>query len=196
MVIKCEFCYVTFLSDPKYACNALNLNVKTMDRLITEVKGENLEGMDDKDVTEFFIYEQHCPYLPFNLEDHFPNLDYLLVFDSNLRELKKSDIQGLTKLTFLEIDFNPIQEIRKDLFDGNPLLEVVSFFGCRLKFIEDGILSPLINLKQFYFNYNICINVPSVPDKFDFEELKIALKACSEPKNKVQSKLTKISTFK
>lgn len=122
------------------------------------MKGEHLVGKGNDDVLKVFIEYQYCPYLPINLGAHFKNLEILYIMKSTVSHLTHEDLNGLTKLRIFDVSHNPVKRLHKNYFKGHSSLEIISFYDCRLSFIEKGALEPLVNLKEGHFQFNVCID--------------------------------------
>jgi hypothetical protein len=122
------------------------------------------------------------------------DLTYLELFECKLTKVTREDLRGLGNLKELFVGLNNIEQLLKRLFDFTPKLEVVSFYGNKIKDIDADILDPLKNLKYFNLLKNASINVffDSVNNRGNvtLAELKEAIKKCDPTeKFKVEIKL-------
>lgn len=159
------------------------------------MKGIHIDGKGDDDVEKVLVEYQYCPYLPTNLGSYFRNLEILYVMKSNVMHLAHGDLDGLTKLRIFDVSYNPIKRLHKDYFKGHATIEIISFYDCKLRFIEKGALEPLVNLKEGHFQYNECIDyrgedVSMLPNMM--EEVKAN---CEDPSRTDFSHLKEESTF-
>lgn len=157
LVLECDFKEHRSYWGLKYACVAKNLKTTLSDRKVTEVTGTHLDGKTNKDVKKVLIQHQNCPYLPTNLGSHFENLEVLYVMKSNVSHLTNDDLTGL-KLKIFDVSYNPIKRLHKDYFNGQDLIEIISFYDCELNYVEKGVLDPLVNLKEGHFQFNECVD--------------------------------------
>lgn len=89
----------------------------------------------------------------------FPNLITLKLHNAKLDNICSFYLKGFDKLGYLFLDYNHIEELPSDLFKHTPNLQQISFASNKIKFIGEGILEPLKNLKSFDLRYNPSINV-------------------------------------
>jgi hypothetical protein len=57
-------------------------------------------------------------FLPVDLSTSFPNLQLLLAEGSGITEITRRSIAGLTKINFIDLDYNQITAIRSEVFAG------------------------------------------------------------------------------
>lgn len=142
----------------KYACLVNDLTTFQDDRRVTAVIGTHLEGKTNDDVEKVLAEYQYCPHLPTNIGSFFKNLEIFYVMHSNVSHLSTNDLDGLDKLRIFDVSYNPIKRLHRDFFVGHQSIEIISFYDCNLSFIEEGALSPLVNLKEAHFQYNQCVD--------------------------------------
>jgi hypothetical protein len=142
----------------EYACVVKNLQTSVYNRKITSITGTHLTSKTNDDVAKVLVEFQNCPYLPLNLGAFFENLEILYVTSSNVVHLTSNDLDGLRKLRIFDVSHNPITQIHRDFFAGHESIEKISFFECKLEYIQKGSLDPLVNLKEGHFQNNDCID--------------------------------------
>ena len=64
----------------------------------------------------------------------------------------------LTKLKFINLGYNQIEELPNDLFKNNVNLEKIYLYGNKLKFIGSTLFDGLTKLNHVYLWNNVCIN--------------------------------------
>ena len=103
--LKCEFFNAYIDSDyhPMYSCNAENVTTSWNNRYVTEISGNHLPGMDNKDVKFLSIFHENCLFIPRNLDKFFPNLEDLTIRKSNIQFLMNGDLDGLNKLPTIQL---------------------------------------------------------------------------------------------
>lgn len=140
-----------------------------------------------------------------DLANFFPELRYLKIFYSNLKDVEKDDFKNLSKLVVLVFEHNALEILESDLFKYNPKLKYINFDNNKLKFIGADILKDLKSLEAGYFRSNPCVSdyetsISSIPrltwtlrDRCPMPEtiqkrfekinsLKAALKTCKDKK--------------
>lgn len=66
-------------------------------------------------------------YLPINLGCSFPNLVNLYAESCSIKELRKENFQGFTKINFIDLDYNQITVISAEYFAGLSSLRRLDF---------------------------------------------------------------------
>lgn len=116
---------------------------------------------------KIYIKKQFCPYLPLKAGKFFKNLEILYVMNSNVQHLLNGDLDGLDKLIAFDVSHNPIEQLGRDFFKGHGTIQKISFFDCHLKIIDAEALSPLVNLKEATFQYNVCLDFRGNDNHYD-----------------------------
>jgi hypothetical protein len=142
-----------------YACNAENLTTTLNDRYVTEISGNHLPGMNNKDVRFLSIFHQNCHFIPKDIDKFFPNLEDLTIRKSNVQFLMTGDLDGLNKLKTFDVASNPIDHIGQDFFSGHSSITSISFESCHIKKVDFGAFNDLKNLSSMNFEYNECIDM-------------------------------------
>jgi hypothetical protein len=162
----------------RYTCVVNNLRTSLQDRKVTGVAGVHLNGKTNSDVKQVFISEQNCPYLPLDLGYKFNNLEVFYAMRSKVEELTGDELNGMNKLKIFDVSHNLITNLTANFFKGHKTIEIISFYECRLRFVEEGALDHLVNLQQGHFDLNKCINYRGdTPSKI--ETLKREIKKCN-----------------
>lgn len=136
-------------------CNVKDLVTTFDDRIITEV----IKNNNDADIHQLIISYGHMPYLPLNISENFPKINYLKIHKSNVEHLLTGDLSGLYKLKTLDLSNNEIEQIGDDFFKDLSSLEIINFDDNHLKKISPNALDPLVNLISASFEYNPCISI-------------------------------------
>jgi Leucine rich repeat len=76
------------------------------------VKRDNLMG------TLSFYNNKNVSFLPVNVAESFPNLSFYRADGCDIKEISKSNFQGLNELRFLYLRENKIETILIDVFEG------------------------------------------------------------------------------
>ena len=178
IVLQCKFENISTVYGYEYSCVAENVRTILNDRNITEVRGNHDQNSSDHSVKRLMIKNQTCPYLPLNIGSFFTNLESLYVMNSKVQHLLKGDLNGLNNLKVFDVSHNPIEKLEADFFTELLSIHTVSFYNCRLKFIDPTALDSLVNLEHATFTKNICIDFQDDDDYI--EDLKAEIiKNCS-----------------
>jgi hypothetical protein len=161
----------------RYTCVVQSLTTSLLNRTLLNITGTHEAGKTHDDVKQVYVTGQHCPYLPLGLGKFFKNLEILYIKGLKVEQLTKDDLKDMSKLKILDLASNPITNLSRDFLQGHDSIEIISFNGCKLKFIEKGALDSLKNLKEGHFDNNICVNY-RFEDRFQISELKEAIKKC------------------
>jgi Leucine-rich repeat (LRR) protein len=140
-----------------YSCKAKELETSEDDNLITIVNGKHAEGKDNTHVKKFLAEHQNCVYFPAGLSEHFLNLETIVITNSSLEYIFKSDLEGLSELKNLTVVSNKVESLGSGLFEHNSKLEEIHFENNKLKHISENIFDPLEELKVAHFYNNPCI---------------------------------------
>jgi len=136
-------------------CNVKDFVTTFDDRVITGV----IRNYNDVDIHQLLISYSHMPYLPLNISENFPKINYLKIHKSNVQHLLTGDLSGLYKLKTLDLSNNAIEQIGDDFFKDLSSLEIINFDDNHLKKISPNALDPLVNLISASFEYNQCISI-------------------------------------
>lgn len=135
-------------------CNAKDVVTTFDDRQITGVAG----NYGNVAINQLIITYSDMPYLPLNISENFPIINYLKIFKCNVQHLMTGDLSGLYKLKTLDLSNNPIEQIGDDFFSDLSTLEIINFDNCHLKKIGPTAFDSLTNLATASFENNECIN--------------------------------------
>lgn len=173
-------------SNIKYTCQ-ISKSFPNIPNVIKEVRGKHLGKNTNKDVLGLRFDACEMTFVPRGFNSLFPNLQILLIFNSNIRKLKKSDFEGCGQLKELWLNSLHLQYLPGNLFHHMPNLEIVSVQSCEVKYIDSDILDNLPNLKVAKFNLNLTIDAfyDSVSSQknegLTLEQLKLKIKKISPP---------------
>lgn len=97
---------------------------------------------------------QSIIFPPAGLHNVFPNIEVLIIKNSELKYLKRSYFKGLEGL--MEIDFsnNLINKLSEDTFDDLVQLQVLTLLNNLLIYIPQGIFKNLVSLVYLEFDEN------------------------------------------
>lgn len=128
----------------------MNQAVKT----VNGVKKENF----NQSVKIIQIKHQIVKFFPQGIDTFFPNLEAISIYNSPLKEIKKSELQNFRKLKRIIIDNCELQTLEGNLLESNPEIRRISFKGNKLKVIGENLLKSLKKLEAVNFKDNDCIN--------------------------------------
>lgn len=130
--------------------------------------GSHESGRSNDDVKVLNIQAINCAQIPSGFENSFKNLEGIFAFSSEKKILVADDLRPFTKLKYLDISFNRIENLPSDVFASTPQMEWIDFSDNRLKLVGLNILDSLTKLHYANFATNICINELG-RDKTDIE---------------------------
>ena len=163
----------------QYTCLILNITMYS-DYSISNLNGEHTENYTLNDVTQFVMHQIKSTYFPINLHSFLPNLKLIKV-RSSLVYIEKKDFQDFTKLQYLILSDNSLEQIpsdafsnlesviminlrknylkylNKDLFQNNIMLEKLILEGNRIQYLESDMFDHLKHLVSLDFTYNQCL---------------------------------------
>lgn len=119
-----------------------------------ELDGEHISGKSDQDVKEIHFKYCKMPRLPQTIINNFVNVVRLTVQSSNLKEIKKFDLQQFENLKKLNLNDNELQNLPEDLFEFTPKLEKISFACNQIENISEKVFDNLSNLKEINLSHN------------------------------------------
>ncbi|KAL7015156.1 hypothetical protein ACKWTF_016307 [Chironomus riparius] len=151
-------------------CFIILLYVNTMNSKITSFK--SIDDLNDPEiyrkVTRVFIYPSYLPTFPSELSDFFPNLEYIEIYNAEMKTICSNDLKGFTKLKKLRLDFNKISYLPGNLFEFTPKISQISFANNKITKIGPQIFDKLENLIKFDLRGN-----PNISYKYNkgFQDL-------------------------
>lgn len=92
--------------------------INSTDFLITSDRDESIDGFGASGNKRF-------EFLPTNLCDKFPNLLGLQAAGCPIKQISKEIFNGLDKLRYLNLQYNQIETIADDAFNGIPAVEMI-----------------------------------------------------------------------
>lgn len=128
-----------------------------------------------------FIYElrlehQNTKFIPYGLGRHFRNLADFHVVESKLKFVQRKNFRGMTKLIWLNLNGNEIEEIPPDAFiDLKNLLEL-QIENNQIRELDSGLLLNLTNLEDFYASGNHLEHLPFGLFRSNLNLMKIQLR--------------------
>jgi hypothetical protein len=170
---------ISFYETVEYKCETNTAIINSAaEQTVTSVITANHELMKtNDDVKLFWIFNSNVKYFPRGIETFFVNLVSVTIHDCGLTEIRKADLQGLTKLEFLILYKNSIVTIEKDLFIYNPQLMFIDLSENKIASLEDvAVFDSLANLNYLFFYNNVCASGTAHEDKIEVEKLICTIK--------------------
>lgn len=160
-ILDCDYKSLNASSDDLYTCVSDDFETTRDDSLITEIFGVHINNKTDNDVKQLYVFNQSVPYFPGGLGSKFPNLESIVIKNSSLKFLFKSDLFGLSKLKFFDVSANEIVLIAPQLFENNEELEEIHFEDNKITSISDDLFDSLGILTTFHLFNNVCVEKDS-----------------------------------
>lgn len=155
-----------------------------------EIFSSDSDDYDDEDdsysyeIKSFYIFQSPlCRFIPSGITNYFRNLTILVVAQTGLKSITRTDLKPFKYLRGIYLDKNELEELEEDLFVHNSKIQEVNFSENLLKHIAFNVLEPLKNLKRADFFKNPCIDIGASDDQ-QIDVLKNVLKEKFEPKSK------------
>ena len=159
MQLKCEFGMNAFL-DNRYCCTVTEANIKERETSISSIAGRHYLDKNNCDVEVVEFKNTMVHYFPRNLHKVFPRLKILMINACGLQEINHEDLQGLEKLTTLNLYYNQLQTLPDNLFSEMKSLKRISFWHNELGKFSSEVLAPLVqnDVEYLEFRDNKTIN--------------------------------------
>ncbi|CRL03489.1 CLUMA_CG016324, isoform A [Clunio marinus] len=97
-------------------------------------------------------------YLPVNVSKTFPDLPHYDAINCSITNIYRNNVRGLTFLTTLNLRYNEIETVKRDVFSDLTSLLALSLSDNKVKHIEDGAFYGLTKLMAINLNSNVCVN--------------------------------------
>lgn len=141
-------------------CFVQNLTVSATSQKIVSI-GSSFVKTDE--VKGFHIYNSSlCFYIPSGIHEYFANIEVLTVNYCGLRVVTSEDFRPLNRLRGVYLQNNELTTLDRDLFVHNPLIEEINLSENKLKNIDNGIWTPLKNLRKVEILRNLCIDEAAI----------------------------------
>lgn len=165
-----------------YTCTVTQLVTNETEREITGVTATDPDLIPvDTDVIQLYIIHQKMRYFPHGFTNYFVNIEAIHAGMNELKYLDQADMKDFTKIRFLYLYSNHLENLQSDVFAHNLELIYVSFNNNRLVHIGSKLLTPLRKLKTAYFNKNICIDKQAVQSYKEVAEIRLEIaERCSD----------------
>ncbi|KAG5667954.1 hypothetical protein PVAND_015913 [Polypedilum vanderplanki] len=122
-----------------------------------EIAGIHAVGKSNEDVQGFrFEHYDKIQYFPTNLENFLKNLTSISLHDLEIKEIHQSDLEPFGNLKYFYFGKNQLHTLEKDLFEFNPLLELLWLNNNKLSHIDPFVFSSLNSLRVLDLSFNSC----------------------------------------
>ncbi|KAL7015699.1 hypothetical protein ACKWTF_016609 [Chironomus riparius] len=159
--IQCNFTKIDFdrILD-QYTCSVhSSLKITARNTEIHSVEGTHLLEKNENDVSGLSIRDKVMKYIPANLSEKFKNLVAIRIRNVKLKEVTQKDFISFHELRFLNLDANDLEVLDDNLFEFNPLLEVIWFEGNNIKVVGQSIFENMKNLRDIDLSRIVCISM-------------------------------------
>ncbi|KAG5666528.1 hypothetical protein PVAND_014548 [Polypedilum vanderplanki] len=116
------------------------------------------ENCTNESVTAIEFNKCEISKIPQGLLKVFPNLKAISIYCSKLKIIRREDLKEYCDLKDFYFADNEIEFLPGDIFDDCENVEVVSFYGNKIKKIDENFLSEAKNLKYLDLEGNLCID--------------------------------------
>jgi len=181
MLAALETCFMNFVETPlelnceysytanEYGCTLNDIMVTHRSRNLVIV-GQHLEGHSDDDVEVITITNSNTPFIIPQFFDVFPNLNEMIIIQSNLQSLEFPEnaelvwlalsgnnisriedgtFEHLNQLLYLDMQQNGIEEIGENAFAGLEHLATLALLMNHISVLHPRVLHPLTSLSVF-----------------------------------------------
>lgn len=156
--LSCTFVDVDTFNDTQKECSVNNFVVTSRNHSVTSVNDQEGNFRHYEDVKVLSFHHQTVYFMPKGIAKIFPRLEVILITNSKLKEIERSDLENFEKLQELYLYGNDLEKLDSDLFESNPSIKIINFGYNRLKFVGKNIFKPLTKLEYADFEGNDCIN--------------------------------------
>lgn len=121
-----------------------------------------MPGVTNDNVRGVMITDTTCHFVPKGLEKVFVNIEALQIYNSKLRSITQQDLEPFPNLLAIHMNANNLISLESNLFRYNPKLRHVNFGYNHLRIIPFDIFDSIEDLKDVYFNGNVCVSSQGV----------------------------------
>lgn len=159
--VKCNFIDYNYIwGENQYTCETsdvsiISLNTTNESRVeFTNVIGDHQTGRVVDDVKQVFVPDQTVNYIPAGIGKLFRNIKALIIENSLLYKLQRSDFDGLHDLTALLLSYNRLEDISDNAFDDLSKVEYLSLSLNQIKSLSDDTFVGMKSLKRLHVHEN------------------------------------------
>jgi hypothetical protein len=158
IILNCNYVSKSFtqVEGNLFGCTVTLISVGTIAD-IEELKGTLAAGKTLEDVEHISAARKTMITIPLNLEDFFPNLRAIQLYQMSLETISMEDLKPFPNLEHLNLAANVLTSIPFNLFDFNPKLKLIYLYNNKIATVGQGILDGLNVLVDVQFGGNVCI---------------------------------------
>lgn len=197
--IECEFdvaSYDTPLNEV-YRCYAKRMSFPSNES-VTEIIGNHMPGKSNDDVRLIDIRRISCKEIPKKIETQFTKLEGVWGSHCGIEKLNINDLKPFANLKHLNLDYNLIRNLTKDVFSENSNLSKIELSNNELRYIEEGTFrgkqlkevnlrhNPCINFKANVPNNSVTLRTFIVNDCVNVKDLRYKLKNVEQQKSSIE----------
>lgn len=120
------------------------------------VSGTHEANRTNINVQRLSVENQRVAFLPYNINEFFPNLTSLRIVNSRLFDIQAADLRPFPNLQVLDLFGNDLWYIDANLFERNLLLRSINFGNNEIRQIERNVFSRQLQLQWLSFSGNYC----------------------------------------
>lgn len=142
-----------------YTCTIKDADIITerSEQTITQVDGTHTGRRNNNDLKGFYIIDSVVHYFPLEIPKIFKNLEAFGIYQSGLKEIRKSYLQEFPEVKNFNFAFNEIEVLEPNLFLYNNNLKVVSLYGNKISHIDSNVFQYFMNqLSHLCLTENVC----------------------------------------
>ncbi|KAG5683978.1 hypothetical protein PVAND_013233 [Polypedilum vanderplanki] len=118
--------------------------------------GNHMKARDYR-IKAIDLDDQDLFVIPKGISAYFSGLKSLSVDNCNIQRVTNEDIREFPKLTFFSAGFNGITELKSNLFEHNPNIQIVNFASNQIFVIGDLFLKNAMSMRILILEDNGCI---------------------------------------
>lgn len=137
-----------------YGCNVKDLNIDTVNKKIVRFVGTHTAENKNENVKLFLAIGQSIQFMPFELAEHFPSLDKIVIENSELSSITKVDLKEFPSLKVISLRGNVLSTIADGTFDSVVFLEYLYLTNNNIASLPSEAFAKLSKLKVLDLAYN------------------------------------------
>lgn len=134
--------FFTCINSGKYVCKVAASMIEPGTR-IESFNGNHEEGKSNNDVQYLIFGHTTVHYILRGIEEIFPRLVRLIIYNCGLKSIKRQDLHGLEQLELLQLTRNALKSLPVDLFVGLTKLHEIDFARNQVQFMSSKLLEPI-----------------------------------------------------